>query len=232
MNQLNQQLASFRYHGQLFTFVVNDASDVIQRHYLLGEFYEQRELEAIQLCIPQQAVVIDVGTNIGNHAIYFDRVMGCSQVICFEPNPAAIDMLRENVGMNHATAVDLSHIGVGVGRDSGHAKILLPQPHNIGAARLAASDDAQGTIPVEALDNIIAGLTDINLIKIDAEGMELDVLAGAARIISGYRPVLLVEVAYEHRRAFSEWCDLSNYRVEQTFQRYQGVFNYLCIAKF
>ncbi|HUZ72333.1 MAG TPA: FkbM family methyltransferase [Stellaceae bacterium] len=229
---MDKNLASFNYDGRTFTFIVNDPSDVIQQHFLLGEFYEQRELEVLRLCIPKGAVVVDVGTNVGNHAIYFDRIMQCSSVVCFEPNPTAIDLLRANVSLNQAAAVDLTHLGVGLGRGGGRAKLLFPQSHNIGAARLDTSEDANATIVVDTMDNRIVDLANLDFIKIDAEGMELDVLAGAVNIISSYRPTLLVEVEYRHRRAFADWCDLNHYRIEHTFQRYQGVYNYLCVAKY
>jgi len=230
---MDKIFAHITYEAQHFTFLVNDPDDAIQRHFMLGEFYEQRELEALRLYMPIDAVVIDVGTNVGNHAIYFDRIMKCSHVICFEPNPDAIALLRENVRMNQAHAIDLTHLELGVGRGKGRAKIMVPQDHNLGSATLSKFDDDQEEgIVVDALDNILSDSPHIDFIKIDTEGMELEVLAGAAQLIARYRPTVLVEVEESHRRAFGEWCDLSNYRIDQTFQQYRGVYNYVCVAKF
>src|SRR5665213_1488535 len=228
---MDKIFAHITYEAQHFTFVVNDPDDAIQRYFMLGEFYEQRELEMLRLYVPQDAVVIDVGSNVGNHAIYFDRIMKCSHVICFEPNPDAISLLRENVRLNQAQAVDLTYLGMGLGHGKARAKIVVPQDHNLGSAALAKfEDDVEEGIVVDTLDNIMSDPPHIDFIKIDTEGMELEVLAGASGIIGRERPTLLVEVEENHRRAFSEWCDLNHYRIDQTFQRYRGVHNYVCVA--
>lgn len=228
---MDKIFASFTYAGQRFIFVVTDPDDEVQRHFLLGEFYEQRELETVRLSIPREAVVLDVGTNVGNHAVYFDKILKCTRVICFEPNPEAIGLLRENIHFNQALSVDLSRLGVGVGRAPGHARIFLPQAHNLGAAKLEEAAEGEG-FRVDTLDNLLPDIPQVDFIKIDTEGMELDVLAGAGILIARFRPTLLVEVEESHRRGFVEWCELNHYRIDQTFQRYRGVFNYLCFAQF
>ena len=53
----------------------------------------------------------------------------------------------------------------------------------------------------------------LDLIKIDVEGMELDVLAGAAKCIGANRPIMLVEVLKTRRRALRAWLEKLGYMV-------------------
>ena len=65
------------------------------------------------------------------------------------------------------------------------------------------------------LDSLPLGQVDF--IKIDAEGMEMQVLAGAATIIAAQHPILYVEVVDEGVAEFMAWVDRNGYRVEKLF---------------
>ena len=85
---------------------------------------------------------------------------------------------------------------------------------NQGATRLVAAND--GAIRSTTLDGSVRGKVDF--IKIDAEGMELEVLAGAARIVRESRPKIMIEVFNAHTGAFNRWLAANRYRVVRTFQ--------------
>ena len=65
--------------------------------------------------------------------------------------------------------------------------------------------------------------------KIDVEGMELEVIEGAANIISKSRPILFVEVRKRDVAKYHALMRTIGYRTERTFQRYRNVFNFLSI---
>ncbi len=92
----------------------------------------------------------------------------------------------------------------------------------LGATRLEA--DAAGPIEVVRLDD----LPDLvpSLVKIDVEGMELAVLAGAAETLKRHRPLIFVEVANGNVAKFLDWLRLAAYRVERIFSD-KGHANYL-----
>ena len=81
-------------------FLIQTKTDYIQRYQRAGEFFEASELELIRQHF-NGGTYIDVGANIGNHAVYFGQLPNCSKVLAFEPNPASLRLLKINVLLNH-----------------------------------------------------------------------------------------------------------------------------------
>jgi len=73
------------------------------------------------------------------------------------------------------------------------------------------------------------GEQQVDFIKIDVEGMEFDVLDGAAATLARCRPILFVEVRKRDLERYYALVRSLNYRIERTFQRYIGVYNFLCV---
>jgi hypothetical protein len=65
------------------------------------------------------------------------------------------------------------------------------------------------------LDELVSGPVD--LLKIDVEGMEMETLAGAVRLIEESRPAIYIEVLDETIRPFMTWIDANSYRIEKLF---------------
>ena len=79
---------------------------------------------------------------------------------------------------------------LGVGKASGRATLGPIDPVNSGATRLQVS--ATGQVDVIALDDLWPDLSEsVAILKIDVEGMEADVLAGAEALIQACRPCRL-----------------------------------------
>ena len=76
-------------------------------------------------------------------------------------------------------------------------------------------------VRMAALDGF--GFDRVDLMKIDAEGMELEVLAGAAGIIGRCRPVILAEYLKVNRRKLREALSVYGYDL------FTLGFNYLCV---
>ena len=196
----------------------------LERVQMRGLFYEQRDLEALKDEIAAGAVIVDVGANTGNHTVFFAAIMGAARVVPVEPNPAAIDFLRETVRVNGLANVDLSKLGVGVGSASGAARLDEGRRGFLGTATLTAGED--GDIPVRRLDELID--TPVDLIKIDVESMEIDVLDGAEKLIDRSRPKIMIEVRDENIDLFCEALSRIDYRVKTVFAD-QGYANYLIV---
>src|SRR5690606_28669717 len=86
---------------------------------------------------------------------------------------------------------------------------------NSGANRLV--EDGAGSVTLDTLDNLYP--TEIfDLIKIDVEGMELDVLLGGEQLIRRSRPTILIEVSNANKGRFFGWLARMNYRVHRAFE--------------
>lgn len=158
--------------------------------------------------------VVDVGAFIGDHTIAYARAVhgvDSGRVIAFEPNPQAFQCLKKN--MEQLAHVECHQMGLS---DDAREMRLLVAP-NAGGSHLS---EGFGGIPVQYLDAF--ELQRLDLMKIDAEGMELLILQGAEQTIKRCRPILVMEVNSGALGRFGvnenmlfDWCRTHNYRVEE-----------------
>jgi len=119
-------------------------------------------------------VYVDVGANIGNHSTYFEMFCPTTKVIAFEPLSSAFRVLEQVRDLN-----DLSFEThqLGIGRERAHV--------------LHTIFDTDYHFDVVALDDL--GLTDVAVVKIDIEGMEVPALEGMRETLRTSKPMLYVE---------------------------------------
>lgn len=190
------------------TFCLNMDRDPVQRAIRRGDFYEAADLARLAAALPAGATVIDVGANIGNHTLFFATRAKAALVVPVEPNPLALAPLVANVVINGlAGVVDLSRLGVGLSdRDEGGFG-MKRHDRNLGATRMKPGKGQLRVCPGDALFDDLTP----HLIKIDVEGMELDVLRGLSATIARARPMVFVEVDHANAAGFAEWCDAAGY---------------------
>lgn len=206
-------------HWGGLTFALNYARDPIQNALRNGRFYERDELAAIAQLVGPGAHVLDIGSNIGNHALFFATRMKAARVTVIEPNPLAIAPLLANVVVNRLQDVICTDLlGIGLADRSEDGFIIRRQQRNLGATRMrkaeekAVEDDPreQTGFAVHAGDDLFAEESP-DFIKIDVEGMEMRVLAGLAKTIARCRPPMLIEVEEICRAAFDGWLEGNGY---------------------
>lgn len=163
-----------------------------------------REDEIIERFCPKEGeIVVDVGAHFGRYTIIASKRVGDSgKVISIEPDPGNFELLNKNIKLNSLTNVTTLNYAA----YSEEAKIKMHLRQNIDAAALynTVMENRFKTgkfieIKANTLDNLLQ-LKQINLnliswIKIDVEGAELEVLKGAASILSqGHSTSLLIEI--------------------------------------
>ncbi|VXB53960.1 FkbM family methyltransferase [Burkholderia sp. 8Y] len=150
---------------------------------------------------------IDGGANIGVHSVEWARHMhGWGRVLSFEAQEVVYYALAGNLALNNC--LNARARLAALGESSG--EISIPQPDYFSAAsfgslelRERATPEAIGqtisydpdkcvTVPMVSIDSLT--LERVDLMKLDVEGMELDVLQGASETIKRCAPVMLVEV--------------------------------------
>jgi FkbM family methyltransferase len=196
----------------------------IEREQSRGLFFEAMELEEVRKVVKPGAHVVDVGANTGNHTVFFAGPMRAASVVPFEPLPAAANVLRATVERNGLRSVDLSRLLVGVSDRAGRAGLVFSERGGLGATGLRP--DPQGDIVVATLDSMLSAPVD--LLKIDVEGMEMQVLSGAEETIRRWRPMIFIEVANHNTPAFYSWLKASRYEVARIFTD-KGHANYLLV---
>lgn len=207
---------------------LNMRRDPIQNAWRDGDFYEIEELNTLKGLVKKDAHIIDIGSNVGNHALFFASRMGAARVIAIEPNPIAMAALVANVVVNGLQdVIDLSALGVGLSDTSEAGFGMRRRNRNLGATKMVAGD---GELQVHPGDTLFEG-EQVDLIKIDVEGMEMKVLGGMENTIARTRPVILIEVDGENETHFQEWRHARNYQVVQTVRHSDKNCNYILKAE-
>ncbi len=98
--------------GKEIYFFVSNIWDAIQNHHLNGLFYETEELQIIARYFKKGGVFLDIGSNVGNHAIYVEKFLEPGSIILIEPNPEAINILALNLTLNQLSRIDTQYIGI------------------------------------------------------------------------------------------------------------------------
>jgi len=206
---------------------LNLQRDPVQRSLRGGNFFEQEELELLKNYVKRGAHIIDIGANIGNHALFFATQLKAQRVVVIEPNPLALAPLVANVLVNQLTnVIDIGALGVGLSDRSESGFGMKRHDRNLGATKMFAG---KGKLQVHAGDDLFADETP-DFIKIDVEGMEMQVLAGLEATITAHRPLLLIEIDNENDEAFEAWRQTHKYDVVNTKKHYRKNCNYMLRA--
>lgn len=174
------------------TFSLPLLDKYITRSMLAYGEYSPREAELLRSFLRTGDVVIDVGANLGTLTLAMATAVGPSgRVIAIEPQEMIHRCLAETLEQNGMACVELRRQAVGATAGTARIGFSDPtRPGNFGGIPL--TDGIEGDeVEMIRLDDL--DLQDCRLIKIDIEGMELDALRGATRLIAECRPVLYVE---------------------------------------
>lgn len=167
-------------------------------HYFLNRWYDLETQLMAEALIRPGDTVIDVGANYGHFTLAAAALVGPQgRVHAFEPNPASFERLTQHVTLNALTQVETHSCGVA--DIPGELTLCIP-PDHAGEASFADTGHAGATTtvcPVTTLD-IALGDTDVAMVKIDVEGFEVNVLAGADALLKRCRPFVLTEVVEAH----------------------------------
>lgn len=151
------------------------------------------ELAMLGSFVGKGGVAVDVGANEGIYAFALSE-LGAT-VHAFEANPAFADFAKRSLGaraMVHQLALS---------NETGQASFFIPLADDSSELHLAGNlknshsqFERQSVIKVEVRTLDSFGLANVQLIKVDVEGSELEVLEGARDIIQRDRPALLLEL--------------------------------------
>ncbi len=206
----------YRYSGSLGNLID-------WRVYYLGghELAEMNYL--IKITQGLKGVMLDVGLNVGQHALYmcdgFERVLG------FEPYPPLALTAKSRFSDNNIDNVEVFVFGLG----DKDAKLAYNPPrsdnHGVGFFDRGTTDASDGTmLEVKNGDNFIKNKMNENervtLVKIDVEGMEREVITGLKVTLSKHRPIVFFEYSDETKSHYTNLDDfLSDFPNNYLFYR-------------
>jgi FkbM family methyltransferase len=183
--------------------VVIDSLEQITTYVLEEQLdWFEDELNALRKILKPGQTVLDIGANLGMYALSMARVVGQEgRVIAFEPASSTAALLQQSADLNGFSQIEVDTRGVGV--RSGTARLTLDLNPELNRIEDMTSDpeatDGIETIILTSLDDWAAEhgpYTEISLIKIDAEGQELNVIAGAHKLLHTHSPLILYEIKH------------------------------------
>jgi FkbM family methyltransferase len=159
-------------------------------YYGLADFEEMRFLLDY---LKAGDTFVDVGANVGVYSLLACSVPGVS-VLAFEPSAATFERALENVRLNGLEdRVNLVRRAVGSSERQALLTVGLDARNSLVDGN--AEETSAESVSVTTLDALAdRGLEGVALVKVDVEGWETEVLEGAAALLEGRRPALIVEV--------------------------------------
>ncbi len=182
------------------------------KNYLgeMGSPFEPDTVALLRALCDSDSRIIDVGANIGLTALALSQFATQGIIKAIEPVPETYKYLQVNLKQNKTKNV--TALNFAAGREDGRAKMYVDENNLASAFITDVNDSVESKIVIRALDDAFndMGLDRIDLIKIDVEGFELEVLAGAKTLLTKYMPRVLLEM--------NHWC--------------LNVFRRICIPEF
>lgn len=184
-------------HG-IFSFYNNDKY-VGKSLSEYGEWSES-EVELIKGLVPNNDVIIEIGSNIGTHTVPLAKhLSNGGKIYSFEPQSQNRRLLEQNIKDNDIENVKISKIAISSGAGKAYMNTFANDKlSNYGDARIFRDEfDNSECVQVKTLDeffyNNYAGENSVRLIKFDVQGQELNVIIGSEKLINEYKPILYLE---------------------------------------
>lgn len=159
--------------------------------------YEADKQRAFAAHLHPGLTVYDVGANVGFYSLIASRVGGA--VVAFEPVPRNLNFLRRHLELNGAANARVVAAAVGAANGTVHFDFGA----HPSCGRVACSGNLE--VAMVSLDQLLAegSVPEPDLIKIDVEGAEADVLAGAERLLRRRHPTIFLAT---HGQAVHDRC--------------------------
>lgn len=170
------------------TRVLVGHDDLIGRTWLRGKFWEMGFLQDSLRYLTPESVVCDCGANVGNHTVFWaGYVKHVHAIEGFEPT---FRLLKANIEENRLPATAYQAI-------LGDGSPVVLKPGSVRSTNLGSVEFVPGLAggASSKLDDLVLGKVDY--LKVDVEGSELRLLAGATRMLKEFHPVVAVEVHSE-----------------------------------
>jgi len=185
--------------------------------YLFGNF-QNYIIHNKALNIPEDAVILDIGANIGSMTFRFAQRAPGGHVFAFEPTIYAFDKLMRNIALNPDLAQRITPVQTFLSDQSRADHGILAyaswkvdgsasQKHPVHGGTIKAAD----SIPATTVDGYCRkhAVARVDLIKIDTDGHEFRILKGGLKTIERNLPYLIFEIGLyvlkEHQITFEQY---------------------------
>lgn len=176
-----------------FLIQLDPTNGAVDKYVYMHNNWETRIGNILEQELRAGDTFVDVGANIGYFSLLASKLIGSSgRVFAFEPLPNLVAQIMYNTHLNDLHNIKINQVAAGAERKKLKLSIM---PGNIGGSSLVKDIPFGGSevVDVAPLDEEIAVVSRVDLMKIDVEGYEYEVLVGARKILSTYKPTLILE---------------------------------------
>ncbi len=181
----------------------------------------------LNMILPSQKIktVFDVGANIGQTAQYFSHSFPEANIFSFEPISSTFNQLKENT--KYLKLVQIFNYALGA--EEGTCEIFVEENSVANSLitdlnQVNASLKTLETVTIKTLDQVVKqqNIQEIDLLKTDTEGFDLEVLKGAKDCFSqGKIKLILAEVGLNPQdKQHTFFCSIYEYLLEKDFRFY------------
>lgn len=159
------------------------------------ERWFEKEIDFVEKFISEGMTVIDIGANVGVYSLLCAKKCGeTGHVYSYDPNPDMTSLLRKRVIVNKLKNITVREFGVSDAM--GETNLIVGSDSEWGRI---GSDELGQKIALTSLDEEMEhfGWDRIDFMKIDAEGVEEKIIAGADKFFANLSPVVMIEVQAE-----------------------------------
>lgn len=170
--------------------------------------YEPELTQRISEHLHPGDVFVDVGANMGYFTLLASKLVGeDGLVVACEPCPSNLYWLSYNVDLNGLTNVLV--LSTALADQSALKRLTVPPLFNNGVSTLRERQNGSPTTPalVQRFDDLPTNLQEnerVTLVKIDTEGLELEVLRGMQQLLTSGSSRLAIACELS-----PQWYDLS-----------------------
>ena len=193
-------------HNDIFYPAFNDSHVV--KALLADRIWEKKITELFTILISDDDIVLDIGSYIGLHTLTLSNL--AKHVYSFEPQPLIYECLSKTLAKKHLYNVSLFNIAL-----SNKEEDSFIHTNNNGDASLAGIRDnlfnQMFPCKLKPLDSY--QFDKVDFIKIDVEGSEWDLIAGATQTIIKHRPTIILETfkTKKNIEKLNEFCSVFSY---------------------
>lgn len=165
---------------------------------IYGEWAE-REVNLFNLLLKPGEVVVEVGSNIGTHSVPIAKRIGAQgKLFCIEAQRIVSQLLAANIALNNITnarvfcSIAFEGSGAAFLKEENFTGVKNLGAYNVGVNQVKEGGERTAVISVDSLVSSY-GLKQVDLLKIDVEGLEGSVLSGSNSLIKTFNPYIFFE---------------------------------------
>ena len=212
------KIYNFDYYGTTIHMNLPYENDYIMKCIIKNKtFYENIILDNISYFLDDnRECCVDIGANIGNHSIYFSKILKYKNVHSFEPQIDIYKILLDNIKLN---SLETKIIPYKAGLYSKKCKCSIDHKISDNCGGVKFKEDNNGNFEFHTLDEY--NLRNVSLLKIDVEGLGYEVLKGCDNFFKYNKPVIWLEMnCYERDayKAYKEFVLPTNYLLDRGYK--------------